>query len=228
MGTHTDRFIHLLTQRHRVIVLGGLAVIGHGLSRATYDGDIWLEPMADSDAWADALAEVTTTFGGLTLHRLPGWTEITVGELTEAVGESRVIRILGLNCPLDVFRKPNEFDAEMFEAVYARGSRRSDGTVLPEPLDLIQSKMDTGRQKDLNDIAYLETVVRADYKERLPTATLAEACAMLERYSEWQVLQATLTNPSPEVRELAMTQLHEFAEAGDPFSQAILAGREIP
>jgi hypothetical protein len=51
---------------------------------------------------------------------------------------------------------------------------------------------------------------------------------MLERYSECQVLQSALTNPSPEVRELAMTHLHEFAEAGDPFSQAILAGREIP
>jgi hypothetical protein len=164
MGTHTDQFIRLLTQRHRVIVLGGLAVIGHGLSRATYDGDIWLEPMADADAWAEALAGATTTFGGLSLHRLPGWTEVTSNELAEAVGESRVIRILGLDCPLDVFRTPNEFDAEMFEAVHARGTRRSDGTVLPEPLDLIQSKMDTGRQKDLNDIAYLESVVRADYK----------------------------------------------------------------
>ncbi len=55
-----------------------------------------------------------------------------------------------------------------------------------------------------------------------------EARAMLDRYSEWRVLQAALTNPCEEVRELATTHLHEFAEAGDPFSQAILAGREIP
>jgi len=27
-------------------VIGALAVVGHGLSRATYDGDIWLEPMS--------------------------------------------------------------------------------------------------------------------------------------------------------------------------------------
>jgi len=51
---------------------------------------------------------------------------------------------------------------------------------------------------------------------------------MLGRYSEWQVLLAALKNPSDEVRELAMTHLREFAAAGDPFSQAILEGREIP
>jgi hypothetical protein len=46
--------------------------------------------------------------------------------------------------------------------------------------------------------------------------------------TDWQVLQAALENPSAEVHELAMTHLREFAEAGDPFSQAILEGREIP
>ena len=45
MDTPTDQFIRKLTQRHRVVVLGGLAVIAHGLSRSTYDGDIWLDPM---------------------------------------------------------------------------------------------------------------------------------------------------------------------------------------
>ena len=51
---------------------------------------------------------------------------------------------------------------------------------------------------------------------------------MLKRYSEWQVLRAALANPAPVVRELAMQHLREFAEAGDPFSLAILEGREIP
>jgi len=51
---------------------------------------------------------------------------------------------------------------------------------------------------------------------------------MLARYSEWQVLQAALENPSPEVRDLAMSHLREFAAAGDPFSLAILEGRQIP
>lgn len=44
--TLTALFVRRLTQSHRVVVLGVLAVIAHGLSRSTYDGDIWLEPMA--------------------------------------------------------------------------------------------------------------------------------------------------------------------------------------
>ena len=93
---------------------------------------------------------------------------------------------------------------------------------------MIQGKFNTGRDKDLQDILHLESVVRADYKKRLPTATVAEAAAMLGRYSEWQVLLAALENPWPEVRELAMSHLREFAAAGDPFSLAILEGRELP
>jgi hypothetical protein len=45
METSTDVFIRQLTRQHRVVVLGGLAVIAHGLSRSTYDGDVWLDPM---------------------------------------------------------------------------------------------------------------------------------------------------------------------------------------
>lgn len=33
-----------LARKHRVVMLGGLAVIGHGLSRLTYDSDVWLDP----------------------------------------------------------------------------------------------------------------------------------------------------------------------------------------
>jgi hypothetical protein len=59
-------------------------------------------------------------------------------------------------------------------------------------------------------------------------ATPEEATVMLGRYSEWQVLLSALENPSPVVHELAMSQLREFAAAGDPFSLAILEGRELP
>ena len=116
----------------------------------------------------------------------------------------------------------------LFDAVASRTCRSGDGTLLPDPIDLIQSKLDTGRDKDRRDIEHLESVVRADYKKRLPVASLEEAASMLARYSEWQVLVAALENSSPEVRELAMTHLREFAAAGDPFSQAILEGRELP
>lgn len=37
-----------------------------------------------------------------------------------------------------------------------------------------------------------------------------------------------MEHPDAEVRELALAHLREFADEGDPFSQAILAGRPIP
>ncbi|WP_348213715.1 hypothetical protein [Luteolibacter sp.] len=149
-------------------------------------------------------------------------------DLVDAIEETSMVRVQGLDCPLDVFRKPNEIEITDFDVICQRAKLRADGTLLPEPLDLIQSKLETGRDKDLIDILHLESVVRADYKKRLPTASLEEASQMLERFSEWQVLIPAMENPFAEVRELAMSHLREFAAAGDPFSQAILEGRELP
>ena len=228
MATTVQTFIDHLTLNHRVVILGGVAVIAHGYSRHTQDADIWLDPLSSADEWAEVIASVCRIVEGVTIHRLPGWVEISGVEIASAVEETGMLRILGLDCPLDIFRRPNEFKEVEFNEVALRTSRSGDGTLLPDPLDLIQSKMDTGRDKDFRDIQHLESVVRADYKKRLPSASLAEAQAMLERYSEWQVLTAALENPLAEVRELAMTHLREFAAAGDPFSQAILEGRELP
>lgn len=228
MATQTNHFVRQLTRRHRVVVLGGLAVIAHGLSRSTYDGDVWLEPLGNSAEWAAMLEGACRDFGGLTLHRLPGWTRVEGAALAEAVEETGVIRIKGLDCPLDVFRKPNELEIEDFDGVCERAVPQTDGSLLPDPIDLIQSKQDTGRDKDRYDIQHLESLVRADYRRRLPTATLAAAAALLGRYSDWEVLQSALENPEPEVRELALSHLREFAAEGDPFSLAILEGRTLP
>ena len=228
MATTVQTFIDHLTRNHRVVILGGVAVIAHGYSRHTQDADIWLDPLSSADEWAEVIASVCRIVEGVTIHRLPGWVEISGAEIASAVEETGMLRILGLDCPLDIFRRPNEFKEVEFNEVALRTSRSGDGTLLPDPLDLIQSKMDTGRDKDFRDIQHLESVVRADYKKRLPAASLAEAQAMLERYSEWQVLTAALENPLSGVRELAMNHLREFAAAGDPFSQAILEGRELP
>jgi hypothetical protein len=221
-------FIDRLTESHRVVVLGGLAVIAHGYSRHTHDADVWLDPMESPEAWANALENVRKEFPDATVHRLPGWTEISHEEIAAAVDETGMVRVLGLSCPLDVFRRPNEYHELGFGEVVGRARKSVDGTYLPSPLDLIQSKLDTGRDKDIIDIQHLESLVREEYKQRLPTANLDEAREMLERFSEWQVLLAALENPQEDVRDLARTHLREFAAAGDPFSQAILEGREIP
>lgn len=228
MAIPVQDFIDRLTKDYRVIVIGGLAVIAHGRSRQTMDADIWLEPLSSPAEWANAIEEVCIHFEGVRIHRLPGWIEVSGTDVAEAAEDTGMIRILGLDCPLDIFRRPNEFDEDSFDAVAERASKASDGTLLPSPLDLIQSKLDTGRSQDQEDISHLESIIRADYKKRLPTASFKEASELLERYSEWQILQSALENPSEAVRELALQHLHEFAEAGDPFSKAILEGRETP
>ncbi|MCF7675983.1 MAG: hypothetical protein K9N23_09215 [Akkermansiaceae bacterium] len=162
------------------------------------------------------------------MHRLPGWVRAAGLALAEAVEETGMVRVKGLSQPLDVFRRPNEFEAAEFEDMAARAHRNADGTLLPHPTDLIQSKIDTGRDKDRIDIFHLESVIRAEYRARLPQATAAEARDMLERYSDWEVLSVALDHSEPEVRELALSHLREFAAEGDPFSQAILAGRPVP
>ena len=228
MAETVQFLIDQLSADHRVILLGGVAVIAHGYSRHTQDADIWLDPMSSAEEWANVLIAACEKVNGATIHRLPGWTEISGPDVAIAAEETGMLRVLGLSHPLDVFRRPNEFQEHEFDAVASRTSRSGDGTLLPDPIDLIQSKLDTGRDKDQRDIEHLESVVRSDFKKRLPHASLEEATAMLTRYSEWQVLVAALENPTQEVRELAMTHLREFAAAGDPFSQAILEGRELP
>ena len=51
-------FVRELARRHRVMLLGGLAVIAHGLERKTKDVDIWLEPLADAPAWVGVIKAV--------------------------------------------------------------------------------------------------------------------------------------------------------------------------
>ena len=222
-----DAFIKHLTNSHRVVVLGGLAVIAHGLSRSTLDGDIWLDPMDDVGEWCVFLEKICHEFG-VSLHRLPGWVCVNGEGLITAVRDTNMVRIHGLDYPLDVFREPNEIEVSDFNDICGRATLRADGTLLPHPLDLIQSKLETGREKDLIDIQHLESMVRADYKVRLPQASIEEATRLLDRFSDWQVLLAALENPSSAVRDLAMTHLREFAADGDPFSQAIIEGRELP
>jgi len=228
MAVPVQTFIDRLILHYRVITIGCLAVIAHGYGRHTEDAAIWLEPMASTEEWTEVIERVCIGFSGVKTHRLPGWVEVSGQDLVNAVEQTGMVRILGLTAPLDVFRRPNEFEEDAFEEVALRARRVGDGSLLPDPLDLIQSKLETGRDKDRYDIQHLESVVRAGYKKRLPTATLAEAQSMLERFSEWEVLTSAMENPFPEVKELAMSHLREFAAAGDPFSQAILEGRELP
>jgi hypothetical protein len=228
MVTTTREFISALTEHHRVIVIGGLAVIAHGFNRSTKDADVWLEPMDSPTTWAAALEEACGRFPDLTLHTLPGWRRISGVEISDAADEIGMVRILGLDCPLDIFRSPNEFPAESFNEVYQRGSINTDGTCLPDPLDLIITKLNTGRAKDLDDSRHLESVIRERYRRVLPTVSLEEVRYLFDRFLDWEVCAMALENPSQDVKGYALVCLQEMAAEGDPFSQALLEDREIP
>ena len=77
MEIKTDHFIKYLTQNHRVVVLGGLAMIVHGLSASTREVEIWLDPMASSHEWASSLEKVCADFVWLSIQRLPGWSPVS-------------------------------------------------------------------------------------------------------------------------------------------------------
>ncbi len=228
MGTTTGQFIAALADSHRVLVIGGLAVIAHGFNRPTKDADVWLEPMVSPEAWAAALDRVRVRFPNLTLHTLPGWRAVSGPEIAAAADEVGMVRVLGLDCPLDIFRRPNEFPEGSFDEVYQRGSSNADGTRLPDPLDLIITKLNTGRVKDLDDSRHLESVIRERYRAVLPVASLEEVTRLFDRFLDWEVCAMALENPSQEVRDHAMACLREMAAEGDPFSQALLEDRGIP
>jgi hypothetical protein len=99
---------------------------------------------------------------------------------------------------------------------------------LPDPLDLVVTKLNTGRQQDLEDAQFLESLVRKHYAEVLPTASIGEVKELFDRFLDWQVCEHALKNPSQEVRDYTHMCLEEMAGEGDPFSQAILEKRPIP
>jgi hypothetical protein len=63
-------FIRELAARHRVILLGGMAMIAHGLTRQTKDFDIWLEPFSGAQEWAAMLLATTRIFAEAKLWSL--------------------------------------------------------------------------------------------------------------------------------------------------------------
>ena len=73
--------IRFLASTHRVVVLGGLAVISHGLSRVTYDADCWLEPSLSTELWCEAVKKILLKWPQLRL--LPDFREFCFQRVIE-------------------------------------------------------------------------------------------------------------------------------------------------
>lgn len=216
-------FVRRLAAGHRVLLLGGMAVIAHGRARHTKDFDLWLEPFSTAEEWSEKLITILRDFPESYVWSLAQRRRLDHDEIAAEIEDFGVIRIGGLDLPVDVFRRPNEFQEADFEKVWSEASRMEDGLGLTSELHLYVSKINTGRSCDEDDIAFLEGLVKNRFTKRLPVCDLAEAQYMLERYTDPALLMHAKANPSLEVRELALKYLREFAAEGDPYSRDILA-----
>jgi len=218
----SDEIIRLLAGDFRVMTLGGVAVIAYGLSRNTFDADIWVEPMDSAEHWAKAIVRFVYDAGPAEVVAIGSWQNVAREQLAAVIKRDGAIRINGLERPLDIFRDPNQLDMSHFEEVWQRAQPMDDGTRLPDPIDLLVSKQETGRDKDQTDIIFLEGKIQADYLARIPRASRDEAVQMLQRFLTPRVAEAAMAHPDKGVQELARKFLHELAEEGDPYAVEIL------
>ncbi len=220
--TTADELIGLLAGRYRVVTLGGVAVISHGLNRNTYDADIWLDPDGTIVDWVSRVGPVIFSFPSARPVRIGTWEPFAEPDLAAVIDDDKVIRVLGLDRPLDIFRDPNELEISEFDDVWNRATALDDGTRVPDVIDLLVTKQATGRDKDLQDIAFLEAKAEREYLAKLPTASADEAAAMLARFLTPKVAEAGLHHSEQSVRVLSLGYLKELAEEGDPFAKEIL------
>lgn len=216
------RLIEKLASKNRVVLLGGLAVVSHGLSRPTIDADVWLDPVLSPENWAREILNLKSEIPALSFLTIAVWSEIADANLAEIIDRDGVIRVMGASQPLDIFRKPNELPIEEFESAWLRAKPLRDGTRLPDEIDLLMTKQLTGRDKDAMDIAFLENKAEKRYLIELPAATEDHAIQMLARFLTPKVAEAALGHSSGIVREQALSYLRELAADGDPFAADIL------
>jgi hypothetical protein len=219
-----------LARERRTVLLGGAAVILHGMNRSTKDFDIWMDPHPDADTWAAPIAHLLGQDPSLSLLRISPlpqlWNPITKEKLPVVANEDRLIRIAGTNRPIDVFYIPNELEAADFEGVWQRGKPLEHGIRLMEEIDLIVTKQLTNRPNDRTDIRFLQDKIEAAYRDRLRTCSAEEAQEMLARFATPEIAAFAVKEASDaDVRSLGWKLLNEMREAGDPFAEDLI--REI-
>lgn len=217
-----DDLVRRLAADHRVVILEGVAVITHGLSRNTQDLDVWLDPMESPDVWCAVVLSALAGFPEIALIEMGSFSPVEKVNFPELIEQDGLVRISGLDRPLDIFRRPNEMEVSGFEEVWNRATPQADGTRLPDVVDLLVTKQDTGRARDTYDIQFLEGKAEEIYLARLPHAQADEALDMLARFLNPKVADAASRHSDARVREAGVKFLRELAEAGDPFARDFL------
>lgn len=222
--------VSALAASGRVIVLGGIAVVLHGLHRATADVDIWLDPLSNSNTWGAYLSSVAQVHG-LSAARVSEqsaqFSVIPFEDIGSIVAQDRFVRLLGCDRPIDVFREPANFTANDFNAAWDRARPLEDGTRLLDEIDLIVTKMQTGRPHDESDARFLQTKIESAYRERLRDCSRDEARALFDRFVTPDLAAfAAAQAADREVRTLARETLAELASNGDPYARNLLEEME--
>jgi hypothetical protein len=214
----TDRFVADLRIEGRVLVLGGGAIIALGYERRTKDADVWLEPFDSPEAWALAVITVLSKHSESRPTRLFPPRDIAMTDISRAIAEDKVIRIMGLEKPLDIFREPNELEDVSFEDAWARSEPFLGAVRCLCPSMLLATKENTGRPKDEGDICFLRELLRERMAPELKSCDPDRARELFNDYIDTAVLEAALDNPDPAVQEIGRVHLRQFAEDGDPYA----------
>ncbi len=214
-----------LAAENRVIVLGGIAVVLHGLHRSTKDIDIWLDPLANEQLWADTIRPLLES-EGLTAARVADeagrFVPIEYDDIASVVAQDRFVRILGSDRPIDVFRIPNHLEASEFDEIWQRSNPLEDGTRLIDEIDLIVTKMATGRPHDEADMRFLQQKVENAYRERLRSCSPNEATKLFERFSTPDIAAFAATQAEDKaVRALGLQVLDDLCAAGDHYAMQL-------
>lgn len=220
-GSETQ-FLQELAGQFRLLLIGRAATVAHGAQLTPCDYEVWMEPLRSESEWIKALHGVVNSFLHIHLSaprsRVP--TALHMAEST--LRERGALGVMGLDVPVVVHRRANEFNLEEFDRVWKDARPLLPGLRLPSITDLFLNKINTGRHADYEDMIWLEEQVRIQFADRLPVCDEAEAERLLARYIDPESLRHALINPHFAVRDLARRHLERFAAAGDPYSAEIL------
>lgn len=89
----SDEIIRLLAGDFRVMTLGGVAVIASGLSRNTFDADIWVEPMDSAERWAKDVARFIYDAGPTEVVAIGSWQNVARKQLAAVIERFLTLRV---------------------------------------------------------------------------------------------------------------------------------------
>jgi hypothetical protein len=221
--------VTFLAGKRRAVLLGGMAVILHGLNRSTKDYYIWLDPLPEPEAWAGAIKELMSLDAAFKAQRIDPalsghWLPVGKEEIARVATEDGLVRLAGIDRPIDVFYLPNELEISDFQGVWERSTAIEHGLRLIEKIDLIVTKQLTDRPIDRTDVAYLSEKVAEAYEGQLANCSEAEAKELLARFVTPELAAfAYRESQNAKVRELGWRMLEEMRMAGDPFAAELIA-----